>query len=394
MNDDEALLAELAPLARRVGITRVANITGLDNVGIPVAMAIRPNSRSLSVSQGKGVTCAAARISALMESLEQYHAEHCELPVASASYTELLRSRPVVDVSQLPRTAGAFDPDQKLLWTLGKCLSDEEAIAVPFELVHLDMTLPLPESSGQFAFGSNGLASGADRMAAVAHGLCELIERDALALFYERTPAEQAARRILLSSVDDPICRALLRRFEEAEVGVALWDMTSDLRVPTFLCSVGETVWNPLRPVGTARGYGCHPDRAVALRRAITEAAQSRLTRIAGSRDDMQEAEVDLIRSREAVEHQLAHWAQGASATHDYRGIVSHACATSADVVAVLQDRLATAGLDRASYVDLSREGWPIAVVRCIVPGLEGFPDAPSYVPGPRVRALRLAVSA
>ncbi|MGO8078030.1 YcaO-like family protein, partial [Rhizobium leguminosarum] len=33
-------------------------------------------------------------------------------------------------------------------------------------------------------------------------------------------------------------------------------------------------------------GFGCHPDPVRAALRAITEAAQSRLTSIAGSRDD------------------------------------------------------------------------------------------------------------
>src|SRR5262245_66558882 len=36
-----------------------------------------------------------------------------------------------------------------------------------------------------------------------------------------------------------------------------------------------------------ANGYGCHPDRDVALSRALTEAAPSRLALIAGTRDDL-----------------------------------------------------------------------------------------------------------
>ena len=59
----------------RVGITRVADVTGLDRIGIPVWQAVRPASRSLSVSQGKGATPAAARASAVMESIELWHAE-------------------------------------------------------------------------------------------------------------------------------------------------------------------------------------------------------------------------------------------------------------------------------------------------------------------------------
>ena len=49
--------------AGRFGLTRVAVLTGLDVTGIPVAAAIRPNARSLSVFQGKGATLAAAKAS-------------------------------------------------------------------------------------------------------------------------------------------------------------------------------------------------------------------------------------------------------------------------------------------------------------------------------------------
>ena len=48
-------LARIAAFARQIGITRVGNITGLDHIGIPVVIAVRPNSRSFSVSQGKGL---------------------------------------------------------------------------------------------------------------------------------------------------------------------------------------------------------------------------------------------------------------------------------------------------------------------------------------------------
>jgi ribosomal protein S12 methylthiotransferase accessory factor YcaO len=47
-----------------MGITRLGNITGLDRIGIPVAIAVRPNSRSVSVSQGKGLELPQALASA------------------------------------------------------------------------------------------------------------------------------------------------------------------------------------------------------------------------------------------------------------------------------------------------------------------------------------------
>jgi YcaO-like protein with predicted kinase domain len=54
--------AAVQPLLQEIGITRVGDITGLDRIGIPVWIAVRPNSRTLSVSQGKGLDAPAARI--------------------------------------------------------------------------------------------------------------------------------------------------------------------------------------------------------------------------------------------------------------------------------------------------------------------------------------------
>src|SRR5690606_41920016 len=91
----EEMLVRLSPLMKEAGITRVANITGLDNIGIPVALAVRPLSRSLSVSQGKGVTLHAAKVSAVMESLEQYFAERIQTPLTLSNLRELRRTRRV-----------------------------------------------------------------------------------------------------------------------------------------------------------------------------------------------------------------------------------------------------------------------------------------------------------
>jgi ribosomal protein S12 methylthiotransferase accessory factor len=48
-------LADFGRHQQTMGITRLANVTGLDVIGIPVYMAVRQNSRSIAVSQGKGL---------------------------------------------------------------------------------------------------------------------------------------------------------------------------------------------------------------------------------------------------------------------------------------------------------------------------------------------------
>ena len=85
----EDTLARLRPLLRETGITRIANVTGLDRTGIPVVMVCRPASRSVTVSQGKGLTVAGAKVSGVMEALEAWHAERIVKPLKLASLEEM-----------------------------------------------------------------------------------------------------------------------------------------------------------------------------------------------------------------------------------------------------------------------------------------------------------------
>ena len=107
-------LAGPVPLARAAGITRIAELTGLDTIGIPVFAAIRPMGKSLSTQQGKGVTPLAAKVSALMESLETFSAENLGAPRVRAS-AKALGAR-AVDVRKLARPRGRLERDAKWPW--------------------------------------------------------------------------------------------------------------------------------------------------------------------------------------------------------------------------------------------------------------------------------------
>ena len=56
-----------------VGITRLADITSLDRVGIPIVSAIRPTAQegAVSVYSGKGESLEQAKVSAIMEGAER-----------------------------------------------------------------------------------------------------------------------------------------------------------------------------------------------------------------------------------------------------------------------------------------------------------------------------------
>ncbi len=380
----EETVARVRRLMPAMGITRLANVTGLDTIGIPVVMACRPNSRSIAVSQGKGLDLAAARASALMESVEAYHAEHITLPLKLASHEELRYTHPIVDVDTLLRAAeGLFHPNLPLLWLEGHDLIQNATVWLPYELVYLNYTLPPPSGMGCFVPSSNGLASGNHLLEAISHGLCEVVERDAVALWSLKDDDAQSKDRIDLNTVDDLDCRELLEKFDRAGVSVAVWDVTSDIGIPTFFCLIADRSPTPLRPIPPANGSGCHPVREIALLRTLTEAAQSRLTYIAGSRDDIFREDYAQTLCPEAIQR-YSGLARMRGAMRDFREIPTWEADTFRDDVIWILGQLQTAGVTSAIAVDLTREEFNLPVVRIVVPTLE-LADAPMETsPGPR----------
>jgi len=383
----EATIASVRRLMPVFGITRLSNVTGLDSIGIPVVMACRPNARSLAVAGGKGLTLAAAKASALMESVEGYHAEGIQLPLKLASYNELRFSHPVVDVAALPKVSvNSFAPNLRLLWIEGRELSHDEPLWLPFELVHLNYTLPLPSGSGVFLASSNGLASGNHLLEAVSHGICEVVERDALTLFQLSPTAERQQRRLDPASIDDPACLEVLARYQRASVDVAIWDMTSDVGIPAFNCIILDHLESPLRPLYPATGAGCHPARGVALLRALTEAAQSRLIGISGARDDLLHGTYGRTQNLDE-QARVRHEMQGTGSGRSFRAVPTWEAETLDEDVAWELGQLRAAGIRQVAMVDLTRPEFGIPVVRVVIPGLEGLCTMPGYVPG--VRACR-----
>jgi ribosomal protein S12 methylthiotransferase accessory factor len=374
--------------ARAFGITRLANVTGLDYLGIPVVMAMRPNAKSLSVSQGKGLSEDAATASALMEAIELAAAENfASTRSRIASYTTLRRKARAADPALLPRLkTSAVASGTRLRWIEGVDLMEGGAAWVPFDLVHADFTA---RYRGPFHRSSNGLASGNHILEAQCAALCEAIERDATALFQSLGARARAARRLRPKSVRNADCRGLLKQLAARGVTVALWNATSDIGVPCFICRFGEALDNERPAVGSAWGAGCHLNRDVALLRAITEAAQSRLTIIAGSRDDLLPAdygggEASLYDiALDAWERHLA-----GCAARDVRSLDTATFEGDRDV---LLARLRAAGLRQAIAVDLRCEPFRIPVVRVIVPGLAVHDPHGRVRPVPRERARALA---
>ncbi|WP_353034929.1 YcaO-like family protein [Mesorhizobium sp. M1328] len=349
----------------RFGITRVGNTTGLDILGIPTVMVFRPNSRSSDVSQGKGISLAAAEVSGLMEAVESWHAEHIRLPLRHATFQEMAATANVVPLDALPRMSdGDVAPNAKILWCAGSELTTGREVWVPYETVTSDACQSSCVGKSIFPVTTNGLGAGNTKEQAILHGLYEVIERDAISLNRERCVMRPTHREIDVRTVVDGTARRLVDQI--VRVGqIRLWDISSEIPIPVVRCEIAAP--HPgIHYVPPAEGFGCHSRREIALRRAILEAAQSRLTHIAGARED---------RPRNCYRPPIATNAlkdNRESGTLDCRKLY-HKCHSGrrAELVSVSRT-LRQLGFGLPVVVDLRQAEFDIPVVRVIVPGLEG----------------------
>ncbi|UXN63128.1 MULTISPECIES: YcaO-like family protein [Phyllobacterium] len=290
--DADETVNRLRPHFSRLGIVRMAEVTGLDRIGIPVWMAVRPNSRTLAVSQGKGVSAAHARASAVMEAAEIAIAEDIPLISFAASRRELLDAGHSVFDGRMLLMRGADEPgpDVADYWLEGFDLLKQKPVFVPRELVSLDFTSA--RRSFHYCQSTDGLASGNCLLEAVIHGLCERVERDATELWRFQRDTGVQAHCVDPAVFADGSIDWLAERITAANFVLRLFNMTSDIGLPVFMATI-----SPATQHGTylhfdlAAGYGCHLSPRVAAMRAITEAAQTRITNISGARDDFDPSE-------------------------------------------------------------------------------------------------------
>lgn len=359
-------LARIRPHLPRAGITRVADITGLDTIGLPVAVAIRPASGTLAVEGGKGVSFEAAMTSAAMEAIERYVAEVEKLDAVHATVDVVADRLPVAaDAFALFRHA-SVSPERRYAWAAMRDLVDDRECLVPADLVGLPTGEPRTPLSHPWAAGSNGLASGNNAAEAVCAALYEVIERDATSCWQV---AHRAGGPVLVvdpATIEGPVLRGVLDLLEAAGAEARIVWCPTDIGVPTFLAYVVDRTPN----VGVYKGYGSHLDPEVAMIRAVTEAVQSRTIFVAGARDDLLRPTYEAMKRSDVFTP--AQFTRGAvpvsvaSLPHD-------ATDTFDGDIEVLLDRLTRAGFDHVLARSLDAAAFEVAVARVVVPGLEPY---------------------
>ncbi|HLB58083.1 MAG TPA: YcaO-like family protein [Gammaproteobacteria bacterium] len=273
VRDYAETLAILDHYRKSAGITRLADITHLDCTGLPVFTAIRPRAKSLSTSQGKGLCIEAAKCSALMEAIEVYFAENLSPEIMNQSLGELDKNKlPYLSPNDLNQGIIYTKDNEGRNWVSAHALFLKKKVWVPFAEFSLDSTL-----SEVLIYSPNttGLAGGNTYQEALLHSVLELIEREAPRQVFEVAPMQHPLVQILNPFFDYKISYK-----------------KNSYDLPSFEVLIKSK--NPFDNQILFKGNGCHLNKAIALNRAITEAIQSRVTIIAGSRDDILNSKYDI----------------------------------------------------------------------------------------------------
>ncbi len=370
--EPEETLRWIEPKTAVAGITRLANITGLDRIGIPIFSAVRPTAAegAVSVYSGKGLTETLAKISAIMEAFERYSAEFRNEKTVKGNYNQISKEFNALDPESLilPRDL-PYNEDVVLRWVWGFDILNGEEILVPVSAVYHPYT-PIGDLH-LFRTNTNGLASGNTIEEAILHGLMEVIERDAWSL------AELLKSGGRIISTESQVIMGLIEKFKGAGVEILLRDITSDLKVPVVAAVSDDVVLKD--PSLLTIGFGAHPEPEVACMRAILEVAQSRLVQIQGAREDTIKAEIMRRAGYERMKRINKHWFEKDEEI-ELKELPGFSNEDIKEDIEFTLRLLRKRGFERVIVVDLTRKELEVPTVRVIVPGLEVFGMDPSRI--------------
>lgn len=363
---------------KTAGITRIADITDLDRIGIPIYTAIRPTAEdgAISIYGGKGISKDHAKASAMMEGFERYSAEkQGNDETVIANLEEISDFGNYIDpVSlNLPKD---FKKDNlgsmQIEWSVSKDLISGEEYYVPTNAIYHPYTHD-SQIQSLFKSNTNGLASGNILEEAILHGMLEVIERDAWSIF-ELTHKNYA--QIDLDSIESETVNCIIDRFESEGIKIKLMDFTADVKIPTIAASADDTV---TKDAGLLTlGMGTHLDPEVSILRALTEVAQSRATQINGAREDTVRADFAREAGYERMKRINKFYFKDEEEKIKLSDIENKSTSSITKDIEIVKDELMANGIEKILYVDLTRPELDVSVVRVIIPEMELYALDPS----------------
>lgn len=360
------------------GITRIADITDLDRIGLPVFTAIRPTAEdgAISIYGGKGITKDHAKASAMMEGFERYSAEKQDMDeTVIATVAEISKKGEYIDPKtlNLPQKYEKEDISQiPLEWNLSKDLISGNEYYVPSNAVFH----PYAHDNNVQSFfksNTNGLASGNVLDEAILHGIFEVIERDAWSIF-ELTHKNYS--QIDLDTVESELIQNTIEKFESNGIKIKLMDFTADIKVPTIAASADDTI---TKDAGLLTlGMGTHLDPEIAILRALTEVAQSRATQINGAREDTVRADFAREAGYERMKRINKYYFKEEEDQIDFKDIENKSTTSISEDIEIVKEELIANDIKKILYTDLTRPELDVSVVRVIIPEMELYAIDPN----------------
>ncbi len=363
------------PLLARLPVTRVADLTPLDQIRLPVFAAVTPLARDLTTHMGKGTDATSARVSALMEAVERISAETGPAGVAMrSSFAELIRTsawRPVEPAGFALPSDTRYTPERTFTWIRSHDLMSGESVLMPADLV-----LNPPSEGILHDVDTNGLASGNTYLEAVVHGLSEVIERDVesqlefRSLFCDPDDAQPSFPAVDPASLPEVVA-GWIGRLRAQELDAVIHEVTNDIGVASFLTLISDYRYPTPSGFVTQHfaGWGTAPDADLAVLRSVTEAVQSRLGIIQAARDSFNTTRLGRRATTRGYRRRLLQEGHRISLSQ----VSSFRCTDLRDDLRFLTQRLAAVGVGQIIVTDLSRPDLGIPVVRVRVPGLATF---------------------
>ena len=363
---------------KTVGITRVADITDLDRIGMPVFTAIRPTAEdgAISIYGGKGISKDHAKASAMMEGFERYSAEKQESDdTIFATPNEIGEKGEYIEPKSLnlPQKFEKADlGDTRFEWNLAHdIITGNDYYVLSNAVFH-----PYNHDSdveSLFKSNTNGLASGNVLEEAILHGIFEVIERDAWSIF-ELTHKNYS--QINIDSIESDLINEIIDKFESQGIKIKLMDFTADINIPTIAASADDTV---TRDAGLLTlGIGTHLDPEVAILRALTEVAQSRATQINGAREDTVRADFAREAGYERMKRINKYYFRQEEEQINLSDIENKSTTSIDEDIDIVKEELIANDIKHVLYTDLTRPEVDVSVVRVIIPEMEVYAIDPS----------------
>jgi YcaO-like protein with predicted kinase domain len=380
-----ALDSRIVAISQLIGVSRIAVLTGLDRLDYPVAAAIRPLSKNLSVSFGKGETLEHAKLSAVMEAAELHYSETPPSVLQKATYRHF-RAGTALNPSCLEPVD--FDIDLNGIqfdWVEGFNLRTRKKLMLPWDVISMDYSTEARKRPRLLQFGATGLAADFDEAKAVLHGLYEVVERDCHNRWNKLPHVQRELTRVDPNSVQDAAIQNLLKKIAEARLQVMVWDMTGPGGMACYLAEVFDP--EPHAATAYVQGAAAALTPATALRKALAEALQIRLTYIAGSRDDLDWTDygdryVDIVDNRILLMRQVKANSIILPLAEKYEDARSE--------LKIVIRRLQDFTTDTIAVVRLSPVDCPVTVVKVVVPTFTDTPDADDFRPKANVKMMEL----